>query len=136
MNELIKITPNKERAKHILKIAEITLERLKITDTKEYVTLTTKDYYDVIKEMMTAIMLLDGFKTEGEGAHKRLIDFIANRYKEFKTNELRIIDDLREKRNKIYYEGLFLPENYLDRRREEIDSSITKLKQILKKKLE
>ena len=136
MKKLIRITPNIERAKHILRIAEMTIERLKLTDTKEYVTLTTKDYYDVIKELMTAIALLDGYKTEGEGAHKILIEYIGVKYKELKTHEIKTVDDMRERRNKTYYEGILLPEDYLERRREDINLVITKLKQILKNKLE
>ncbi|MEK6947980.1 MAG: hypothetical protein AABX19_01940 [Nanoarchaeota archaeon] len=136
MEKLIKITPNTERAKHILKIAEMTIERLKLTDTKEYVTLTTKDYYDVIKELMTAIALLDGYKTEGEGAHKILIEYIGIKYKEIATHEIKTVEDMREKRNKTYYEGILLPEDYLEKRRENINSTINKLKQILKNKIE
>ena len=136
MEKLIKITPNTERAKHILKIAEMTKERLKLTDTKEYVTLTTKDYYDVIKELMTAIALLDGYKTEGEGAHKILIEYIGIKYKEIATHEIKTVEDMREKRNKTYYEGILLPEDYLEKRRENINSTINKLKQILKNKIE
>ncbi len=135
MEELIRVTPNKERARHILKIAEMTIERIRRVDINEFVTLTTKDYYDVIKELMTAVALLDGYKSEGEGAHKKLIEYIEIKYKEFKKHEIQTIDDMREKRNRIYYEGLFLPEDYLDKRREDIKSAITKLKQIIIKKL-
>ncbi len=136
MEKLIKVTPNAERAKHMLRIAEMTAERLKITDTKDYVTLTTKDYYDVIKELMTAIALLDGYKTEGDGAHRILIEYVGVKYKDFTTNEIRIIDDMREKRNKAYYEGILLPEDYLEKRRDDINSVVIKLKQILKNKIE
>ena len=135
MEGLIRITPNQERAKHILRIAEMTVERLQKVDVKEFVTLTTKDYYDVIRELMSAVALLDGYKTEGDGAHKKLIEYIAVRYKEFKNHEIQTIDDMRERRNKAYYEGILLPEDYLERRREDIKSVIIKLKQILKNKL-
>jgi hypothetical protein len=58
------------------------------------------------------------------------------RYSEFNTLEKVTINDLREKRNKIYYEGLLLPEDYLEKRRRELNSIINKLKLILKNKLE
>ncbi len=131
MEGLIRVTPNKEKAKHILKIAEMTIERIQRVDVKEFVTLTTKDYYDVIKELMTAVALLNGYKTEGDGAHKRLIEYITIKYKEFKQHEIQTIEDMREKRNKIYYEGMFLSEDYLEKRREDIKSVITKLKKII-----
>lgn len=136
MEGLIRVTPNKERAKHILKIAEMTIERIQRVDVKEFVTLTTKDYYDVIKELMTAVALLDGYKSEGDGAHKKLIEYIEIKYKEFKKHEIQTIDDMREKRNRTYYEGLFIPEDYLEKRREDIKSVITKLKQIINNKLQ
>ncbi len=135
MEGLLKVTPNKERPRHILKIAEMTIERIKKVDEKEFVTLTTKDYYDVIKELMTAVALLDGYKSEGDGAHKRLIEYIEIKYPEFKKHEIQTIDDMREKRNRIYYEGLIIPEDYLEKRREDIKSIITKLKQIINNKL-
>ncbi len=136
MEGLIRVTPNKERAKHILKIAEMTIERIQRVDVKEFVTLTTKDYYDVIKELMTAVALLDGYKSEGDGAHKKLIEYIEIKYKELKKHEIQTIDDMREKRNRTYYEGLFIPEDYLEKRREDIKSVITKLKQIINNKLQ
>lgn len=135
MGGLIRITPNKEKAKHMLKIAEITVERLQRVDFKEFITLTIKDYYDVIKELMTAVALLDGCKTEGDGSHKKLIEYIEMNYKEFKRHEIQIIDDLREKRNRTYYEGLFIPEDYLEKRRDDIKSVIAKLKMIINDKL-
>ena len=85
---------------------------------------------------MTAIALLDGYKTEGEGAHKILIEYIGIKYKEIATHEIKTVEDMREKRNKTYYEGILLPEDYLEKRRENINSTINKLKQILKNKIE
>ena len=81
------------------------------------------------------MVLLDGYKTEGDGSHKRLIEYITIKYKELKQHEIQTIEDLREKRNKTYYEGLFLPEDYLEKRREDIKSIIIKLKQIINNKL-
>ncbi len=74
--------------------------------------------------------------TEGDGAHRILIEYVGVKYKDFTTNEIRIIDDMREKRNKAYYEGILLPEDYLEKRRDDINSVVIKLKQILKNKIE
>ena len=49
MEGLIKITPNKEKAKHIIKIAEMTIERIQRVDVKEFVTLTTKDCCGIVR---------------------------------------------------------------------------------------
>ena len=60
MDGLIKITPNKEKARSILKMVEINLERIQLTDQKKFVSNIVKDYYDVIRELISIILLLDG----------------------------------------------------------------------------
>ena len=81
MEGLLKVTSNKERAKSILKIANNTIEMIDSLDQKKFVTLITRDYYEVLRELMAALLLLDGFKTEGEGAHKKLIEYLSITYK-------------------------------------------------------
>lgn len=136
MEGLLKVTPNKERVKSIFKIADVTLEMIASLDTKKFATLIVRDYYEVIRELLTALLLLDGFKTEGEGAHKKLIEYLSITYKnEFKRHEIVLLEDLREKRNRIAYEGLFVPENYLTLREQEINHIISNLKAIINKKL-
>ena len=36
----------------------------------------TKEYYDLIRELISVVLLLDGYKTYGEGAHKKLIEYL------------------------------------------------------------
>ena len=73
---LIKITPNKEKAKSISRMAETTLEMIKSLDINKFPSNITKEYYDVMREFMSIVLLLDGFKTYGEGAHKKIIEYI------------------------------------------------------------
>ena len=136
MEGLLKVTPNKERVRSILKLVDVTLEMIDSLDHKKFITLITRDYYDIIRELITALLLLDGFKTEGEGAHKKLIEYLSIAYKnDFKRHEIILLEDLREKRNKISYEGLFVTENYLISREQEIKSIISMLKETINKKL-
>ncbi len=122
------------RVASILKMAEITIERIKSTDNK-FVTLITKDYYEVIRELISAILILDGYKAEGSNAHKTQIEYLSVKYSnEFKKHEIVIMDDLRIKRNKIAYEGFFVPEDYITQRIKEIQAIIDKLKDIINKK--
>ncbi len=79
---LIKITPNKEKAQSILKMVDTTLEMIKVIDIKKFSSNVTKEYYDVIRELLSVILLLDGYKTHGEGAHKKLIEYIQINYKD------------------------------------------------------
>lgn len=134
MKNLIKITPDKEKAKSILKMVESTLGMIKTIDKSEFPSNITKEYYEVIRELISVIMLLDGYKTVGEGAHKRMIEYLEYNYKNFSKSEIFLIDDLRVIRNKIAYDGFFVKKNYVDRKLKEIQKVIKKLKQVINKK--
>ena len=134
-DELIKVMPNKEKAKSILKMVETTLEMVKNIDINKFPSNLTKEYYDIIRELLSVILLLDGYKTYGEGAHKKLIDYLNMNYKEFNRSEIYLIDDLRNTRNKITYDGFFVDKNYIERKIRTIKEIIEKLKIIIKKKL-
>ncbi|KKU99680.1 MAG: hypothetical protein UY34_C0040G0006 [Parcubacteria group bacterium GW2011_GWA2_48_9] len=86
--ELIRVTPDKLKAKSMLKMVEITLNMIKEIDITRYSSNITKEYYEVIRELMAIILLLDGYKTYGEGAHKKLIEYIEANYKQFADYEL------------------------------------------------
>lgn len=70
---LIKVTPDKEKAQSILKMVDSTIEMIEVIDITKFSSIVTKEYYDVIRELMSVILLLDGYKTYGERAHKKLI---------------------------------------------------------------
>lgn len=71
---LVRVTPDKERAKSIVKMVDTTLELVKTVDAGRFSSNVVKDYYDCIRELLSVILLLDGLKTQGEGAHKKLIE--------------------------------------------------------------
>ena len=95
----------------------------------------TKEYYDVIRELASIVLLLDGYKTYGEGAHKKLIEYLQINYKEFSEYEISLMDDLRITRNKIAYDGFFVDKGYIERKAKDIQKIIDKLKDTIKKKL-
>jgi len=134
--DLIKITPNKEKARSILKMVEITLEMIEKIDINKYPSNVTKEYYEVIRELLSIILLLDGYKTYGEGSHKRLIEYIQINYKELNKYEISLIDDLRNVRNKIAYDGFFVEKDYIERKLKDIKKIIDKLKKVIEKKLD
>ncbi len=129
-------TPDKEKAKSIMRMAETTLEMIKTIDDKKFASILLKEYYDVIRELMTAVLLLDGFKTRGEGAHKKLIEHLDENYEQFTEYEISLLDELRGKRNRISYNGFFIPEDYVKRKRKDILEIAFKLKKIISKRLE
>jgi len=133
---LIKITPNKEKAQSILKMVDTTIEMIKVIDVAKFSSNVTKEYYDVIRELLSVVLLLDGYKTYGEGAHKKQIEYIQSNYKEFNEYEISLLDDLRIKRNKIAYDGFFVDKDYIEKRIKDIQEIIQKLRDIIREKTE
>ena len=132
---LIKVTPDKEKAKSILKMVDTTIEMIKIIDITKFSSNITKEYYDVIRELISVVLLLDGYKTYGEGAHKKLIEYLQTKNIGFSEYEILLIDDLRITRNKVAYDGFFVERDYIERKIRDIQKIIAKLKDIIKKKL-
>jgi len=132
---IIKTAPDREKAKSILKMVETTLEMIDTIDSKKFSSHVVKEYYEVVRELITVILLLDGYKTHGEGAHKKLIDYMEKNYGDFKGHEISLIDDLRVVRNKIAYNGFFVTDDYLERKKKDILMIIDKLRIIIYKKL-
>ena len=135
MEELIRITPDKEKAQSILKMVETTLEMVKFIDKNKFPSNVAKEYYEIIRELVSIILLLDGYKAIGEKAHKRQIEYLEANYKEFDKAEITLMDDLRITRNKIAYDGFFVKESYVDRKLTDILNVIKKLKNLINKKL-
>src|SRR3989344_136051 len=132
--DLIKVTPNKEKAKSILRMVDKTLEMINELSVEKYPSNIIKEYYGVIRELLSILLLFDGYKTIGESAHKILIDYIKKNYKQFSNYEIFLIDDLRITRNKIAYDGFFVRGDYVNRRKEDIIKLINKLKGVIEKK--
>ena len=132
--DLIKVTPNKEKAKSILRMVDKTLEMINELSVEKYPSNIIKEYYDVIRELLSILLLFDGYKTIGESAHKILIDYIKKNYKQFSNYEIFLMDDLRITRNKIAYDGFFVRGDYVNRRKEDIIKLINKLKGVIEKK--
>ena len=130
--ELIKITPDKERTKSILKMVALIEERIKKQEREKMAALILAGYYEIVKELITALLLIDGYKTL---SHRDLIDYIKEKCEEFDANEISVLDDLRILRNRIAYEGFFVPSSYLDRNEPLFKATIRKLKGLVEKKL-
>ncbi len=131
----IKIAGDKEKAASILKMVDVTLDLIKSLDTNKFSSHVAKEYYEVIRELMCVVLLLDGYKTVGENAHKRLVEYIGKTYHEFSEYEIALIDDLRVTRNRIAYDGFFVSYEYIDRKCQDIQKIIAKLKNVINKKL-
>ena len=109
---IIMIQPDKQKS-HALKImAEVTLERTNETDVSKYPSNILVDYYDIIHKLLEAITIREGIKIKGEGAHEELINYVAkNHGLDEQTRQL--MQQMRDYRNRISYEGLMISKNYV-----------------------
>ena len=124
---LIRVTPDRVKAKSILKMVETSLEMVRTIDENKFPSNVAKEYYDIIRELASIILLLDGYKTFGEGAHKKTIEYLGKNYRQFSTQEIAVMDELRIIRNRISYDGFFVQPDYIKRKRQAIEGIIRKL---------
>lgn len=128
---VLKVSPDKEKAKNLFKMIQSILERIENTDKKKFTSLIVSDYYEVIKELITAILIAEGIKTL---SHKRLIEE-TREFKEINEWEYYLMDEFRIVRNKINYDGFFIEYDFLERKEKNIKLLIKKLSKILQDKV-
>ncbi len=128
------VTPDKEKARSLLKMAKRTKERIKSTEIERFPSQVLMDYYDTLHYLMEGISSADGCKSEGKGAHKKLIQWTASEY-DLRESEKHFLDQVRRQRNKISYEGFTVESEYIKRNLEKFEGIIEKLKEVLESKV-
>jgi hypothetical protein len=88
------------------------------------------EYYEALRELITSIALMDGFTAEGEGAHLALIEYIERTYAQVDGNDIELLLDLREARNKISYDGKFVAPGLVLKKEERITALFGRLQDI------
>ena len=131
---IIKATPDKEKVKSILQLAKERQNFVKTIDHEKFSTNAAENYYEIIKELASALILLDGLKAVGESAHRDLIDCLKN-YKEFSEADIIFLNDLRIKRNNSSYEGKKIEPSYLENNKHKITKLIEILEKTISKKI-
>lgn len=124
-----KVDIDTNRIRSILKVCSIREKVIKqIIKDEDTVTIIVESYYEIIKELFTALLLSNGRKSDN---HECLISFFKKEYTEYEFESF-IIHTLKNARNKINYEGLIIRKEYLEQNEFEFDSIIG----ILKKEIE
>lgn len=123
---ITRVKPDKQKSALLKNMAEITLERLGKTDMEKYPSNTLLDYYDTIHKIMEAITLKEGIKIKGEGAHQELIDY-AVKHHGFDEQTRQFLQQMRDYRNRIAYEGFMIHKNFILLNKEKIVSIINKM---------
>mgnify|MGYP001613697510 CR=1 FL=1 len=116
-------------------MVEVTLRMIEEINAEKFPSNIIKEYHDVVRELISILALLDGYKTVGEGAHKELIDYLKDNYSQFSQQEIIFLDQLRTNRNRIIYDGFFINSDYLTRNKDSIRKIINKLNNLIKQKI-
>ena len=97
-----------------------------VANDDETASIIATDYYEVIKELLTALLLKNGLKSEN---HECLISFFKNNYDfDYETNILR---QLKNVRNRASYDGVFVKKEYVDTNKLEFHHIIKLLNTLL-----
>ena len=130
MDEIFPVSKDVKRANSL---KEMALDRLKDVKNIQKPYKIIEEDYEIIKELITALMYADGFKTL---SHKSLILYLQNKYKkEFSEKELILIDKLRVLRNDIMYYGKKVDSSFLTNNKEGVKLVIDKLLKVLENHL-
>ena len=121
MSDIFKITKDERRARALIDLARN--RYLTISELKEPYRII-EEYYEIIKELITAFMYKSGLKTL---SHKALVEFAKENIKVLTSAEISLIDELRIKRNNIVYYGETVSKEFLKSREESIKRLINKL---------
>jgi len=112
----------------ILKMADARLRIIsKIARDEQSASIIVESYYEIIKELLTALLIKHDFKSSN---HECLISFFKERFPEYEY-EANIIYDLKDVRNNITYEGVFVKESYLSFNELEFKHIINILKSLI-----
>lgn len=131
-NQIIKTAIDKEKAKSLYLMLKDRKEAVKLLDSSRFTSIVVEDYYEIIKESITALMALEGYKSL---SHEVLISYLKEFYKEFPENDIIFIDEMRKLRNRINYDGFKVKPQYLELNKNNILHIIEKLDKILGMKL-
>ncbi len=138
--DMTKTTPDRQRAASLLDTAGLRLDLvtlMKNSDIVKYSSKIAEEYYEVVLELITALMSIDGYKTRADlsGSHITAIEYLGSVYKDFTGKEMALIDDLRKRRNGIKYYGKHVGQSYITMYENNITQLIEKLIKTARAKL-
>jgi len=126
-NKAAKISPDRETAKSLMNNVG---ERLRFLQTinKKFPNIVFETVYEIIRESVNALMLLEGYKPY---SHEAVIAFLERFYTDrFTEYDLTTLNDLRIKRNNSLYRGEKISSEYANKSIKFLDEIIPKIKQL------
>jgi len=130
-DKIFRINKDKERAEDLIRMASERFADLSLIP-RERIYRIIEEYYEIIKELLTAIMYLDGFKTL---SHIKLIEYFSKTYNLLTENQIKLIDTLRKFRIGIVYYGRKISKEFLINYESEIKKIIKILLTYTKKRI-
>jgi hypothetical protein len=121
----IKIQPDMEKAKGIRRLVRGRKHFVKSFKGEVFPTVICENYYEIIKELSTALFISKGVKFIGEYAHKELMQEIV-KLLDLDSSFSAFLDDFRIRRNGSIYYGEQFEETYLE-------NNISKIELVIKK---
>jgi len=133
MEEIFRVNKDLRRAKDLFEMAKERIVTIIPILPKETPYKFLEEYYEVIIQLITAIMYSDGYKTLN---HISLIEYLNKNYKNFNTHEINIINILRKFRHGTIYYGKREGGEFLENNKYLINIIINKLSTIVKSKID
>lgn len=125
---IIKVDKDSEKIKSIIRMCDIRLKIVKqIKINQETASVIAYDYYEIIKELLTALLLKNRLKSDN---HECLISFFKQNFPEYEY-ETKIIHQLKDVRNRVSYDGIFVKKEYVETNKLEFQHIIYLLKKLL-----
>ncbi len=129
-----KIEPDKERVRNMLKMIDTRQEfwdSLSVIIDDKYSSILIEGYYEIIKELLTAYLNLNGLESSN---HECLVRYFQKQNPELNV-EAEKMDELRQIRNKIDYRGFFVKKEFFEKNKLEYQHIIKLLKKLIKEKM-
>tara|TARA_Y100000310_G_C20560942_1_gene753030 strand:+ start:311 stop:736 length:426 start_codon:yes stop_codon:yes gene_type:complete len=125
-----KVEVDFEKIKSMQKLGKIRLKVIhQIKLDEETASIIATDYYEIIKELLIALLLKNGFKSNN---HECLISYFKKNFKEYEY-ETKIIHSLKFVRNRVSYDGFFVKKDYIEDNKLEFEHIIGLLFELLEK---
>lgn len=119
-----RVEPDSER---IASLAKICAARLKVVRSvvvdDETASIVAADYYEIIKELLVALLLRNGLKSDN---HECLVSFFKNKFPQYEY-EAKLVHQLKDVRNRVSYDGVFVKRAYVERNKLEFEYIISLL---------
>lgn len=126
-----KVEIDPSRIKFLVKTSELRIKNLieKKAVTNENVSFIIEDFYEAIKELLTALLLKNGMRSKN---HQCLISFFYKNYPEYEK-EAYLIGRMSYLRNRLNYYGDLIEFEFYEKNKNEFEKIISLLKKLIEK---